>query len=404
MTLLLMLAVLAGYAGELNFVETEACDQVNSDACCLLFPARHDRFERLYRMIEQLRQDGEGRLNILHVGGSHVQAGVLSQRLRCNFTQIVPERPKSRGLMFPFRAIRSNAPTDYEFSGTGVWKRVRCLDQVPACTLGLSGAAAIAASDACSLSLSVDSTCSFVRLRVLGEPTGCEAFPLVVTAEADTLHPELTEGDYLFSFPQPANACTIIFEGVQEEAGFALRGVWPECEGVGVSYTESGINGAAVPSWLRCERFAEELKRLCPPDLVILGIGINDANVAAHKFNAETFKENYRQLIRSILDVNPDAALLFITNNDCWLRVGRRRHVLNANGSVVEQAMTELAGEFDGAVFDQYQVMGGLGSSNKWVRAGLMNRDHVHFRPAGYRMMADLIFNAFVQDYNDYIR
>ena len=143
---------------------------------------------------------------------------------------------------------------------------------------------------------------------------------------------------------------------------------------------------------------------MCPPDLVIFGIGINDANVPTSRFSAEAFKANYRELINNILAVNPNTAFLFITNNDCRLRVGRRRHVYNGNGSVVEQAMTELAQEFNGAVFNQFQVMGGLGSSSEWVSAGLMNRDHVHFLSPGYRLMGDLIYNAFVQDYNDYLR
>jgi hypothetical protein len=78
--------------------------------------------------------------------------------------------------------------------------------------------------------------------------------------------------------------------------------------------------------------------------------------------------------------------------------------VFNANGPVVEKAMMELAQEFNGAVFNQFRVMGGLGSSSKWVRAGLMNRDHIHFLTAGYQLMGDLLYNAFVQDYNDYLK
>ena len=241
--------------------------------------------------------------------------------------------------------------------------------------------------------------------RVLGEAIGGAVCPIVVTAEADTLRSEQVGKDFLFAFSKPAKECTIIFDGLKRDStSFAMHGVWPEHDGVGIVYTESGINGAAVPSWLRCKNFAEELGRLCPPDLVIFGIGINDANVPASRFSAETFKANYRQLINNILSVNPNTAFLFITNNDCWLRTGRRRHGFNANGSVVEQAMTELAQEFNGAVFNQFQVMGGLGSSSEWVAAGLMNRDHVHFLSPGYRLMADLIYNAFVQDYNDCLR
>jgi lysophospholipase L1-like esterase len=397
--------LLTGSAQSLNGVQIDDSSCVNFDSCYLKFPAEHHKFEALYRKIEHVRRGGEGVVNILHVGGSHVQAGVLSHRLRCNFAQIMPERPQSRGLIFPFRAIRTNAPKDYEFSASGSWKRARCLDRMPSYPLGLSGAVAEACSEDCSLTLSVDESFAFQRLRVIGEPIGGECRPLIITTEADTLRLEHEGSDFLFTFPQPTNECTIIFEGLEHDSiSFALRGVWPENNKVGITYTGSGINGASVPSWLRCELFTEELDRLCPPDLVIFGIGINDANTSTAKFNAETFKENYRQLINSILSVNPNATFLFITNNDCWLRVGRRRRVFNANGPVVEKAMTELAREFDGAVFDQFQVMGGLGSSSKWVRAGLMNRDHVHFLEAGYQLMADLIYNAFVQDYNDYLK
>lgn len=403
--LLLLSFMLAGSAQRLKCVEVDNYDYVNFDACYLYFPGQHNRFETLYRKIEHIRKGGDGVVNILHVGGSHVQAGVLSHRLRSNFSQIMPERPKSRGLMFPFRAIRTNAPADYEFTASGSWKSSRCLEFSPSYSLGMSGAVAVATSEDCSLYLSVDEAYAFQRLRVLGEAIGGAVCPIVVTAEADTLRSEQVGKDFLFAFSKPAKECTIIFEGLERDStSFALHGVWPEHDGVGIAYTESGINGAAVPSWLRCKNFAEELGRLCPPDLVIFGIGINDANVPVSRFSAETFKANYRQLINNILSVNPNTAFLFITNNDCWLRTGRRRHGFNANGSVVEQAMTELAQEFNGAVFNQFQVMGGLGSSSEWVAAGLMNRDHVHFLSPGYRLMADLIYNAFVQDYNDCLR
>ena len=403
--LLLLSFMLAGSAQRLKCVEVDNYDYVNFDACYLYFPGQHNRFETLYRKIEHIRKGGDGVVNILHVGGSHVQAGVLSHRLRSNFSQIMPERPKSRGLMFPFRAIRTNAPADYEFTASGSWRSSRCLEFSPSYPLGLSGAVAVATSEDCSLYLSVDEAYAFQRLRVLGEAIGGKVCPLIVTAESDTLRSEQAGKDFLFAFSKSVKECTIIFEGLKRDStSFALHGVWPEHDGVGIAYTESGINGAAVPSWLRCKNFAEELGRLCPPDLVIFGIGINDANVPASRFSAETFKANYRQLINNILSVNPNTAFLFITNNDCWFRTGRRRHGFNANGSVVEQAMTELAQEFNGAVFNQFQVMGGLGSSSEWVAAGLMNRDHVHFLSPGYRLMADLIYNAFVQDYNDCLR
>ena len=167
-------------------------------------------------------------------------------------------------------------------------------------------------------------------------------------------------------------------------------------EADGLTYTASGINGASVPSWLRCSKFEEELL-LAPPHLVILGIGVNDANVAPQRFNAEAFKDNYRLLIQRIRSVSPDCCFLFITNNDCWLNVRGYRRRPNTNTPRVQKAMNELATECGGAVVDAYALMGGMRSSNAWVRAGLQRPDHIHFTKQGYELWGDLLYNALMK-------
>ena len=59
--------------------------------------------------------------------------------------------------------------------------------------------------------------------------------------------------------------------------------------------------------------------------------------------------------------------------------------------------MMDLARECDGAVWNQFRIMGGFGSSNRWVNARLMNRDHIHFLRPGYELLADLLYNAMMQ-------
>ena len=113
--LVLLTASWACQAERLKCVDIDSYDHVNYDVCYLQFPARHHRFEALYRKIEHIRRGGTGVVNILHVGGSHVQAGVMSHRLRCDFGQMMPGRPQSRGLMFPFRAERISSSVGFGF-------------------------------------------------------------------------------------------------------------------------------------------------------------------------------------------------------------------------------------------------------------------------------------------------
>lgn len=347
------------------------------------FPGPRERFDSLMNRL----QDSDEHLNILHIGGSHVQAGIFSHRLREHFNAAC-------GLLFPWKAIRTNAPADYSITPSGIWDRSRCTESAPTERLGMSGAAAITSDSLASLRLELPSKYAFSRLHIIGEAEGT-AEPYLVCDNGDTITAERRENSFLFLLTKPDSLCTIALKGVGDSARFILHGIWPECE-QRIVYTESGVNGASVPSWLRCELLAEELSRLCPPDLVIMGIGINDANVPPSRFDAEAFKASYRHLMDELRKANPNVCFLFITNNDCWLRVGRQRRTYNRNTQKVEQAMMELARECDGAVWNQFRIMGGFSSSGRWVNTHLMNRDHIHFLRPGYELLADLLYNAIV--------
>ncbi len=371
----------------------------------LVFPASHAAFDSLYQVLDTLLLEHCGRLNILHIGGSHVQAGYFSHRMRTNLTSLSDSIAGDRGLLFPFRAIRTNAPTNYVMSCNGTWQGVRCIQQDSVVPLGLSGASAVTHDSLASVTFDAHSLGSWSPrfLRVLGESSSPQVYPLLLCG-GDTITPALSDGKpgWLFPVPKRDSLCTIAFNGLHgDNHTFALRGVWPMTGQSGITYSESGVNGATVSAWLRCECLPYELS-LLQPHLVIFGIGINDANVAPRNFDSEVFKANYRQLIQRVKDVSPTCCFLFVTNNDCWFNVRGLRRRPNTNTMKVQQAMKELAQEFDGAVFDVFSLMGGQGSSNAWVRRGLQRRDHIHFTQAGYELLGDLLFNALMRDYQVY--
>ncbi|MGN1236085.1 MAG: GDSL-type esterase/lipase family protein, partial [Bacteroidaceae bacterium] len=252
-----------------------------------------------------------------------------------------------------------------------------------------------------SLSLRLhDEAYAFEQIRVLGYSTSRDTHPLVIVGN-DTIYPSLRDrqSGFLFHLPSPTTFCRLVFNNVGEESPFVVRGLMPISKRNGITYSESGINGASVPSWLGCKALKEELL-LLPPDLVIFGIGINDAATSYDSFSPEQFKDNYRMLIERILTVNPKAALLFITNNDCNQTMRIRRP--NLNTPRVEEAFKELAAEYNGCVFNLYQTMGGQGSAANWVSQGLMQSDRVHFTNEGYNLIGDLIYNAIIDDFTDY--
>lgn len=389
----------------------------------LLLPGQKDGLRPFYDKLHSLRQHPEQtrEVNILHIGGSHVQAGELSNTVRMRF-----EPAGDRGLLFPFRAIKTNGPASYRFDYTGMWKGVRNVFQEPEVNLGLAGAAAITSDKSATITLRLrdQGRWDFEHITIVGECSDSTVVPFLTTQAGDTLWADPFDSmadvkcSWVFHLNQPDSVVTLQIQGLTRTVGpkqdrktympledkhyFTLRGFLPISSRAGVTYTESGVNGASLPSWLRCtEHFEEELS-LLPPDLAIFGVGINDAHVPEADFDPEVFKERYRELINRIRSTSPNCCLLWITNNDCAFKHGRGKktyYKANKNGARVQQAMMELAEEYNGAVLDVYALMGGLNSSARWVKDRLMQRDRIHFTHEGYQLIGNILYDAIAEDY-----
>lgn len=378
---------------------------VNYDENKLIIPGDSYLLKDLYKKIDKISATGQGKLSILHIGGSHVQAGVFSHRLRVNFRNFIGDYTASKGAIFPFKSMGTNAPKNYSMIATTKCDKARCTDKVPLLPLGLKGAALSIVDSSTIVKFDLNSTeeelWQYDKLTILGDAKNGSIYPLLIL-ENDTLHPKKLENSaYVFELPTMVSNGQILFSGLlTKNDSFIFRGIIPENSNSGLTYHEAGINGATVSSWLRCDYFDKEIQHI-NPDVVIFAIGINDANVSPVKFDNNKFKSNYRKLIDKIKRINPNVLCLFVTNNDCKLNIKGYRGQFNPNTQHAEQAFIELAKEYNGVVWDLYKVMGGFGSSEQWVDSQLMQPDYIHFKREGYELLGDLLYNAFVINYRN---
>lgn len=155
----------------------------------------------------------------------------------------------------------------------------------------------------------------------------------------------------------------------------------------GIAIDAIGNNGADVTSYLGCGLFEKQLPGAMP-DLLILSLGINDAHT--NRFDPEEYKEHYRELIRKVIAVNPNVAILFTTNNDSY----NKRRYSNKNGPVKQQTILELAAKTGTVVCDPFEIMGGYGSIDQWAVLQMTQRDRVHFTKKGYWLIGELLAEA----------
>lgn len=354
---------------------------------------------QLFEKLEKLVRTGEGRINIVQIGGSHVQAGTFSGQIRSRMQQINGDMNAGWGYMFPYRISRTNSPFGYYIRYTGRWQSCRNVERRKVCSLGIGGISATTTGENAKLTLLLEDENKldyrFNQLRIFYETNRAD-----YSVSVDSLYLKSVEktNDYIeFTLNTIVDSLNIIIQKKgSSEGSFTLHGITTESAPNGILYNSIGINGAHVPAFLRCDLFEEQLKIL-QPDLVILGLGINDAYV--RRFSQNQFEDNYSELIRSIRRASPKTAIIFITNNDSYMY---RRYV-NKNGEKVEESMYKLADKFKCGVWDMYKVMGGLNSIVLWERNGLAQHDKIHFTREGYLTLGDLFFTAFLQSFENYV-
>ena len=350
---------------------------------------------RLFDRWENLVDRRQGNINIVHIGGSHVQAGSLTNTVRCNLLADHPDLVGPRGMIFPYSAAaKCNNPADY---------RVHCPQKMILTSnvykehtypLGLCGIAVTASDTITEIAIQVNEprvNYATNRLVLLGHSD--QGIVPRLRFENREVYPSYIDNNtdrYVFNLGQTVDSFCLVLP-CRPGDQFTVSGILLDNRQPGFTYHSIGVNGASVPDYLRCQNFVRDL-RLLHPDVVIFGIGINDA--AGNTFDTAAFRQNYLQLVNSIRSINPDCAFIFITNNDSYRKTGRRRYKVNPNGLLARDVFYRLAADTDGAVWDQFEVMGGLHSMEKWMKAGLAQKDRVHFTTAGYQLVGDLFYQA----------
>ena len=353
-------------------------------------------FNNFFNKLDQVLSSPDASLNIVHMGGSHVQAGVLSHRLRQHFQHLACDLDAERGLFFPFRLAKTNGPRHLKMERVGEWESTRCAHNKQRGNWGMTGFQAISVADSSGLDVQAYHKDSisylFDEIQLIHDgPIPDFIYPFPDSLSRDSA---LRTTRYFWSFPQD----TLSIRWNKADSACVYGMIWKNKERA-ITYHGIGVNGASTRSYLRCERMDDELKML-NADLVVFGIGINDAYMSETKFDPNLFESRYDTLVNYFKAANPEVKFIWLTNNDSYYK----KRYPNKNALKVSQVMRSLADKHDGAVWDLFGIMGGLGSVRDWQDAGLANEDKIHFTKAGYELQADLFFDAFRRTYTRRIR
>jgi len=356
-----------------------------------------------YASVDSLANGAKRKVNVVHIGDSHVQADMFPGKVRESFHLDAALGNGGRGFTFPYAAARTNSPINLKVSYTGTWTGCRNIDRTQTCEWGLAGITATTHDPAATftidpnLNATLGLTYPVTRVKVFYDVRNAAQFGVNLLNGGEGVTRHLDQRGFVeFRLPAAVDRVVIGLEKSSPgQSAFTLQGVTLENDQPGVQYHSVGINGAEVGSFLRSPHFEAQLA-LLQPDLVIVSLGANDAFPTS--FDPATFKRGYGTLIQRIKRAAPSASLLLTGPGDCY----RGRKYANLNNAKAAKQLLELAEETGSGFWNFYEVMGGLRSIQQWYAGGLAAADKIHLTRKGYTLQGTLLYEALMNDYYSY--
>lgn len=169
----------------------------------------------------------------------------------------------------------------------------------------------------------------------------------------------------------------------------------------GVVYHTMGINGATTTNFMTEEKLTEIAA--LHPDLIILSFGTNESH--GSRYSKDEHTAQLDSLLTSLRQRCPRAEVMLTTPPGSYIRQRRRGpRVINKQTPQVVETLQTFAESRGLPLWDMYNIVGGRQRAClNWTNGKYMQRDRVHYTRAGYLLQGNLLAEAILKSYNDYV-
>jgi lysophospholipase L1-like esterase len=350
-------------------------------------------FEQLYR---HQKGEAQGPLRILHYGDSHTAADEWTGDLRARFQEKFGDG--GSGYSFAGRPWNGYRRLDVRTGSTRGWHTDGLVGRAGDGIYGLGGVSMSTRSPHESVYLLADG--QQFELFYLQQPGGgaIQIFDNGNAIERISTDGEAAPGYYRYE--TLAGQHKLEAETL-DHAPVRLFG-WVAENATGVTYETLGINGAQASIMLDWNELTlrSNIERRNPA-LIVIAYGTNEAGRRDETLAG--YRDMYTQLIGRVRAAAPAATILVIGPPDRYSHT-RKGWVPMDGVDLIVEAQRQAAVATGCAFWDLRAKMGGKGSMQQWIQAGMAQYDHVHFTGAGYRMLGDAVFRDVMSQYDIFLK
>ena len=221
--LVVAVAALSAFAKDLTIapgsysLDLAKYDFIDTTVNIIQFPKGNGAFTKFFEKMDTLVFENKGQVRIMHVGGSHLQADVISGRIREHMIKEYPGASAGRGFVFPYSAARTNTPSSYASYYKGIWDKNKNVQREISKPLGLLGIAVSTSDPRAEITLMLDKYNSApiwgeTRFRLFGYSDNNDVVPVLRVDSTDIygVHDTVSQS-YVFESPRPIDTIQIQF-------------------------------------------------------------------------------------------------------------------------------------------------------------------------------------------------
>jgi lysophospholipase L1-like esterase len=418
-----------------------------------------DAIKKFYQKLQQLEQQKNGKLRIVHIGDSHIQADLFTGKMRNLLQQKYGNG--GFGFTFPHNLAKTNGSHYIKYNATTSFESYRNIYPDTTKPVGLSGIALFTTSKDFAIELQVrDKNFVFNSLKLV-MPKKQRLFDVAITSKEisiessvpKTITHKIKSGEALSIIASKHGVSVVAIKkanGLKSNnirAGKTLRIPTKQMEPKKIlrsefqlltlfedvasqnyysqepidkiylvsnpeasSYALNGLilennNPGLVYSAIGVNgakasdynRFPEFYQQLqaIEADLVVISLGTNES---FDKQGSTIYFENLQKMITEIRAKNPSVEILVVTPPPSLFK----RKFPNTFVADYAKVIQEKASENYYSVWDMFQAMGGLFNVNRNFSKGYMSKDKVHYSKLGYERQAELFFEALEYNYEQF--
>lgn len=411
--------------------------------------------EPLFQKLKSVQQQ-KTKINIVHIGDSHIQADFFSGKFRQNVQQLFGDG--GRGFVFPYSLAKTNGPSDVRFSSNEAWESQRNIYADNGNPVGLSGIALWTKNKGFAIEMNLKTKESgFSKLKIF-TPNNQKMFDVALASKIIKLESDIPKkivhkirnGESLSVIADKYNVSIksikvanglknnniragktlkipsnqmekrvversefIPLETTREEGfhSFASDSLLHKIYFIPVNeQTDFALNGLVlennVPGIVyhtigvngaKCSDYNKfpmffEQLKSLHPDLVIISLGTNES---FDKLVTIDYFSQLNAMMEAIVNQNPSVTFLITTPPPSqFKRKFPNTFVADYAKEILAQAEVK-----NYAVWDLFSNVGGLFSIHQNAKEGLLGGDKVHYTKAGYEKQGQLLTDAFFEAY-----